>query len=108
MTTKKKSLPKMSTYERLVKMTGETITFATYLEAIAETDFGSRAACARKLGMAPQTLNSYIKAKRIPGPALAAKIAKKLGYDPLVFMELALSDSVRKTGYGYKVELTAA
>ena len=108
MTTRKKSSPKMSTYERLVKMTGETITFATYLEAIAETDFKSRADCARKLGIAPQTLNSYIKAKRIPGPALAAKIAKKLGYEPLTFMELALSDLVKMTGYSYRVELKTA
>ena len=89
-------------------MTGEYITFASCLESIAETEFESRAACARKLDITPQTLNSYIKAKRIPGPALAAKMAKKLGHHPPTFMKLALSDSVKKTGYNYDVELKAA
>ena len=102
------SIKRKSTYERLAEMAGEYLTFASCLESIAETDFESRAACARKIGISPQTLNSYIKEKRIPTPSLAAKMAKKLGYLPELFIMLALSDSVKKSGYNYNVELKAA
>ena len=104
MTTKKK----ISTYERLLKKMKLNITFANHLESIIETDFESRAACARKIGVTPQSLNDYIKAKRIPTPSLAGKMARKLGYPPELFIELALSDLLKRSGYKYNVELKSA
>lgn len=103
MPTKKSS----SSYGKLAKKFGEP-TFASHLKAIVETDFESRSAGARKLGMSPQSLNDYITGRRIPSPELAGKMAKKLGYSPLSFIELALSDSVKKVGYKCTVRLESA
>ena len=103
MSTRKKN----STYDKLAKKFGK-VTFANHLRAIAETDFETRTACARKLGMSPQSLNDYMAGKRIPTPNLAAKMAQNLGYSPLSFIELALSDSVKKAGYKYNVNLESA
>ena len=98
---------KTSSYDKLAKKFGE-VTFADHLRAIAETDFETLTACAKKLGMSPQSLNDYMTAKRVPTPNLAAEMAKKLGHSPLSFIELALSDSVKKAGYKYNVNLESA
>ena len=103
MTTKSKT----PAYDRLAKKFGK-VTFAGHLKAVIETDFESRTACARKLKMSPQSLNDYITARRIPSPNLAGKIARRLGYSPISFIELALSDSVRNAGHKYKVRLELA
>ncbi|MCY4644517.1 MAG: helix-turn-helix transcriptional regulator [Bacteriovoracales bacterium] len=95
---------KTSAYDKLAKKLGE-VTFANHLRAVAETDFETRTACAKKLGMSPQSLNDYMSGKRIPTPNLAAQMAQKLGYSPLSFIELALSDTVKKAGYKYNVNL---
>ena len=94
-------------YSKLAKKFG-TVTFASHLKAVVQTDFPSRTACAKKLGISPQALNDYITNRRIPTPALAGKMAKKLGYSPLSFIELALSDSLWSAGYKYKVKLESA
>ena len=99
------TIKKKSTYEKLLKKTGLSITFANHLESIIETDFEGKSACARKIGMTPQSLNDYIKGKRIPTPSLAGKMAKKLGYPQELFIELALSDLLKRCGYKYLVEI---
>jgi transcriptional regulator with XRE-family HTH domain len=96
-----------SAYEKLSKKFGKP-TFASHLKAIVELDFESRSACARKLGITPQALYEYTSANRIPSPSQAGKMAKKLGYSPIVFIELAVSDSIQKAGYKYKVKLESA
>ena len=102
MTTRKKS-----SYDKLAKKFGK-VTFSSHLKAIIETDFESRTACARKLSVSPQVLNDYITARRTPTPTLAGKMAKKLGYSPASFIELALSDLVKSAGYKYNVKLESA
>ena len=101
------STKKLTGYQRLAKKFGEP-TFSSHLRAIVLTDFESQAACARKLGMRPQSLQDYLSGKRIPSPELAGKMAKVLGYSPLSFIELSLSDSVKKAGYKYSVKLESA
>jgi len=98
---------KKTSFEKLSKKFGKP-SFASHLKAIIETDFDSRSACARALGMSPQSLNDYITSKRIPSPELAGKMANALGYSPFSFIELALSDSVRKAGYKCSVKIEAA
>ena len=98
---------KRSGYEKLVKKFGKP-TFGSHLDAITITDFESKSACARALGMSPQSLQDYISGKRIPSPELAGKMADKLGYSPLSFISLALSDAVKKAGYNYDVTLESA
>lgn len=96
-----------SAYEKLSRKYGE-ITFASHLTAVVMIDFSSKAACARKLRMSPQSLHDYMVGKRIPTPQLAGKMAKALSYSPISFIELALSDHVRKAGYKYSVRLEVA
>ena len=103
MTTRRKNL----SYDKLARKFGR-VTFASHLKAVIETDFENRTACARKLGISPQALNDYITSRRTPTPALAGRMAKKLGYSPVSFIELALSDSVNNAGYKYKVKLESA
>ena len=98
---------KMSSHSKLAKKFGK-VTFASHLKAVIETDFNSKTACAKKLGISPQALNDYITARRTPTPTLAGKMAKKLGYSPLSFIELTLSDSLKSAGYKYKVKLESA
>ena len=103
MTTRRKN----SSYDKLSKKIGLEITFANHLRAVIKTDFESLTACAKKLGITPQSLNDYVTGRRIPTPDLAGKIAKKLGYSPISFIELALSDAVKYAGYEYDVKLKA-
>lgn len=98
---------KKSAYKKLIEKFGEP-TFSEYLEAIVVADFESKSACARKLGMSPQSLQDYLTGKRTPSPSLAAKMAEKLGYLPISFIELALTQSVQKAGYNYRVNLESA
>jgi len=98
---------KISSYQKLANKYRHP-SFANHLAAIVETDFKTRTACARKLGMSPQSLNDYLTGRRIPSPELAGKMAKKLGYSPMSFIELSLSDAVRKASYNCLVKLESA
>lgn len=96
-----------SSFKKLAKKLGAP-SFADHLSAIAATDFDSKAACARALEISPQALNDYLTGRRIPSPELAGKMANALGYSALSFIELALSDSVKKAGYDCEVKLESA
>lgn len=98
---------RLSASERLEKKLGK-LTFGDALRAIAEEDFETLAECSKKLGMKPPSMHGYLTGKRIPTPELAGKIAKKLGHSPKVFIELALSDSVKRAGYKFAVKLEKA
>ena len=98
---------KLTASERLEQKFGK-LTFGDTLRAIAEEDFNTLADCSYKLGMKPPSFQGYLTGKRIPSPELAGKMAKTLGHSPKVFIELALSDSVKRAGYKYKVKLESA
>lgn len=102
MTTKK-----LSASEKLEKIFGR-LTFGDTLQAWRTTDELSQTAFAKKLGISVQNLNDLEKGRRIPSPARAAKIAKKLGIHELVLIQLALRDSLYKDGFKYEVKLTSA
>ena len=80
-------------------------TFADHLEAIADCDFATRRECAAKLGISTSTLRAYISGRRTPSVANAAAMAKCLHYSPLLFIEAALSDTIKEAGYNYEVKL---
>jgi plasmid maintenance system antidote protein VapI len=98
---------RLSASERLEKKLGR-LNFGDALRAIAEEDFDTLAECSKRLGMKPPTFHGLLTGKRIPTPELAGKIAKKLGHSPKVFIELALSDAVKRAGYKFKVKLETA
>jgi Predicted transcriptional regulator len=101
MTTKK-----LSTFEKLEKQFG-AISFGSVLKSWRTADEISQTAFAKKLGISVQNLNDLEKGRRIPSPARAAKIAKKIGIGEMALIQLALRDSLKKDGFNYKIHLTA-
>jgi len=83
------------------------LTFGEYLNSICEADEIDQIELAKKLKMSPQSLNDLIKGRRIPSPERAANIAEILGYNEAYFIQLALNDSLNKSGFDYKVKITA-
>lgn len=101
------TIKKMSLTEKWEKEFGR-LTFGAVLQAWRLSDDLSQTAFAKKLGISVQNLNDLEKQRRIPSPARAAKIAKKIGISEMVLIQLALRDSLQKEGFHYDVILTAA
>lgn len=66
----------------------------------------SQAEFARFLGITASSLCDMEKGRKIPSPARAAKIAKKLGMIEISWVEMALQDQLRKDKFNYKVTLS--
>lgn len=96
-----------SYFEKLEKKYG-VMTFADMLKAWREAEDLSQTAFAKKIGLSVQNLNDLEKARRIPSPSRAAKIAKKLGLPEMGLIQLALRDSLRVEGFDYEVKLESA
>lgn len=96
-----------SYFEKLEKQYG-TLTFGGLLKAWRESEELSQTAFAKKLGLSVQNLNDLEKARRIPSPTRAARIAKKLRLPETSMIELALRDSLSKEGFHYDVKLESA
>jgi transcriptional regulator with XRE-family HTH domain len=71
-------------------------------EEMSQTKF------AKKLGISVQSLCDLEKGRRIPSPARAAKIAKKIGYSELTMIQLAIRDTLYADGFKYNVKLESA
>lgn len=71
-------------------------------EEVSQTKF------AKKLGISVQSLCDLEKGRRIPSPARAAKIAKKMGYSELAMIQLAIRDTLYADGFKYNVKLESA
>ena len=102
MTTKKQ----IDAFDYFEKKLGP-ISFGSVLRSWRVSDEISQTAFAKKLGISVQNLNDLEKGRRIPSPARAAKIAKKIGVSELPLIQLALRDTLKKDGFKYKVHLTA-
>ncbi|WP_413613137.1 helix-turn-helix domain-containing protein [Bdellovibrio sp. HCB-110] len=102
MTTKR-----LSTFEVLERKFGR-LSFGSFLHSWRISEEISQTAFAKKLGISVQNLNDLEKGRRIPSPARAAKIAKKLGLDEMVVIQLAIRDSLYKDGLKYDVQLFSA
>lgn len=86
----------------------EQLTFGDIISAWRLADEISQTAYAKKLGLSVQNLNDLEKGRRIPSPARAAKIAKKMGLSEIVLIQVAIRDNLRKEGFKYKVTLEAS
>lgn len=84
------------------------LTFGKMLRSWRLADELSQTAFAKKMGISVQNLNDLEKGRRIPSPARAAKIARKLGISEIGLIRLALRDSLYKDGFKYEVSLYAA
>lgn len=71
-------------------------------EEMSQTKF------AKKLGISVQSLCDLEKGRRIPSPARAARIAKKIGYSEIALIQLALRDTLHADGFKFNVKLEIA
>ena len=99
MTTKK-----MNAFAMMERKYGR-LTIAKFLAAWREADNLSQAEFAQKLNISAQSLCDLEKGRRIPTPARAAKIAKKLSYSEAALIALALRDALHAEGFKYNVRL---
>ena len=99
MTTKKKSY-----FSELEKVYGK-LSFGEVLRALREIEGKTQAEFAKKLGFSVQNLCDIEKGRRIPSPARAARIAKKLQLPEKAMIEFALRDSLEEEGLRYAVNL---
>lgn len=104
MTTKK---PEISATEYFEKKYGR-LTFGDTLKAWRQADELSQTVFAKKMGLSVQNLNDLEKGRRIPTPARAAKIARKLKLPEQGLIALALRDALYKDGFHFKVTLETA
>lgn len=81
------------------------LTVGKFLSSWRLGDELSQIEFAKKLGITVQSLCDLEKERRIPSPARAAKIAKKIGYPELALVALALRDSLYADGFKYNVKL---
>jgi transcriptional regulator with XRE-family HTH domain len=101
------STKKRDALEMIEKKYGR-LTFARSIRAWREVDAYTQLQFAKKLGISVQSLCDLEKGRRIPTPARAAKIAKKLGTSEMAFIALALRDSLYADGFAMNVKLEKA
>lgn len=81
------------------------LTFANVLRAHRECEEMPQTEMAKFLGISKQSLYDLEKGRKIPSPARAASIAKKLGMLPESFIKLAFQDQLRTEKLNYEVTL---
>lgn len=96
---------KNSLFEKLEKQYGR-LSFGNFLKAYREADQLTQIELAKKLNLTVQNLCDIEKARRIPTPKRAAKIAKKLEMPIMPMIQLALRDSLHAEGFEFDVLLT--
>jgi transcriptional regulator with XRE-family HTH domain len=81
------------------------LTFGNALESYRLGEEMSQKELALFLGISPQSLCDLEKERRIPSPARAAKIARKLKKSESFWIQLALQDTLRKEKLDYTVSV---
>ena len=81
------------------------ITFGRFLVSWRASEGLSQVEFSKKLGLSAANLCDLEQRRRIPSPARAKKIAKKLGLPEKGLVTIALEDALEKDGLKYTVEL---
>jgi transcriptional regulator with XRE-family HTH domain len=81
------------------------LTFGRVLEAFRLSEEVSQRDFAKTLGISPASLCDLEKGRRIPSPARAAAVAKKLRQPPSYWVQLALQDQINEAGLKMKVSV---
>src|SRR6218665_3257989 len=89
----------------LDNLIGEPMTLGSTLEAIRLGDEVTQTAFAKKLGIPQAHLSQIEKGVKGVTPERARSFAKKLGYNEITFIELAVQDHLRRVGIPYKVKI---
>ena len=105
MTTEKR--PKKEASRFLKELVGP-LTFAKALQSTRLADELSQAQCALMLGISRAHLCDIEKGRRMVSPARAAQFAKRLGYHPLQWAQIAAEDWLKHEGFRGSVTIEAA
>lgn len=81
------------------------MTFAKLLHSFRVTQNFTQEELANKLGLSKGNICDYEKGRKIPTPAYAEKIAKKLGEIPAYWVEIAIQDMLRENKLLYLVNI---
>lgn len=94
--------------EYLSKLTGQKPSIANLLVTIRTCDEQSQVIFAKRLGITRQRLCDIEHGRSRISPKMAAKFAKKLGYNEAQFIRMALQDLLDKEHLHYTVMLEKA
>jgi transcriptional regulator with XRE-family HTH domain len=100
MTTKKLLVP-------LLEKELGPLSFGKVLRAARTQSGQSQLAVAKLLGMARGTLCDIEKGRQIVSPALAIKIARKMGFSQKLAVKTCLQDQLRRARIPFVVEIAA-
>jgi transcriptional regulator with XRE-family HTH domain len=100
------STKKKYTSEDLHREFGD-LTFAKVLSSFRLSEGASQKDFAKKLALSPANLCDLEKARKLPSPLRAAKIAKQLGLPEAFLIQVALQDVLRASKLHYTVRLAA-
>jgi len=89
------------------KILGGALTFGMAVESMRVGNETSQSDFANKLGVSRQYLCDVEKGRRLVSPEQAVKFAKAFKHPPVVFVQLAIQDSIRAAGLKFKVSLSA-
>lgn len=93
------------TLKLLEKISGERLTFGSFILAIRQGEELSQVEFARKLGVSRQILCDIERGRRIISPKKAAEYADLLGYSKKQFVRLCLQDMIDRDDLGLIVEI---
>lgn len=99
---------KSETLKFLEDLSGGSLTFAKFLEAIRLGESMSQVNFSKKLRISRAHLCDIEKGRRFVSPERAAKFAKILGYSEKRFIKLSLQDQINRAGLDYDIEIKAA
>ena len=92
----------------LDRIVGGPIGLGALIEAIRQGEEETQTQFATRLGISRSHLCDIEKGRKVVSPERAARFAELLGYSPDQFVQLALQDSVNRTGLRYTVQLSPA
>ena len=101
----KKASKKSAAVSLLENISGGPLSLGRLIAAIRLGEEITQTEFARRLGVSKAHLCDVEKDRRIVSPIRANQWAKKLGYDPEQFIELALQGELLKCGLSYQVSV---
>lgn len=92
----------------LEKLMGGALTFGAMIESTRICDEITQVELARRMGISKSYLCDLEKGRKFPSLEMAAKFGKVLGYAPAYFVQMAITEQIRKAGLKLTVEIKAA
>ncbi len=92
----------------LERISGGPLTLAEVLKTLRDSEDMTQQEFAKAMGISKQNLCDIEKGRKFVSASRAAIFAKKLGYPPTFFIQLALQEELDRAGVRLKVTVGAA